>query len=228
MVHLEPARLAPFGTQTEAEPSAAYCTCRYGRDHDGSEFGPCEYCERVADDEAAHKRLTLDALRWRLTQRPGYFVNRSYEFDETESNVVVVYLAGEKAGCGRTVQEAVDCALYLTAEHGDAVPFAVLLGHWRKHYRSRWDGKAWVKPPAPRFELSDDGTVCLSVAPHSSHGGTPATKPISAAEEVAAAHELLNEMRVITHIGPDQGNGGSVTALSLVERLQQLAPREDQ
>lgn len=30
---------------------ADHCTCRYGRDHDGSEFGPCEYCERVADEE---------------------------------------------------------------------------------------------------------------------------------------------------------------------------------
>jgi hypothetical protein len=23
-----------------------HCTCRPGRDHDGSEFGPCEFCER--------------------------------------------------------------------------------------------------------------------------------------------------------------------------------------
>lgn len=22
------------------------CTCRPGRDHDGSEFGPCEWCEQ--------------------------------------------------------------------------------------------------------------------------------------------------------------------------------------
>lgn len=25
------------------------CTCPYGRDTDGSEFGPCEYCEAVSE-----------------------------------------------------------------------------------------------------------------------------------------------------------------------------------
>jgi hypothetical protein len=146
----------------DAAPSADHCTCRYGRDFDGSEFGPCAYCEHIADEEAAHKQLVWDALRWRLTQRPGYFVNHSYEFSEVESNVVVVYLGGEKAGCGRSVLEAVDCALYLTGEHGDRVPFAALLGHWRQHYRSRWDGKSHVKPPPLRFDLTDDGVVILA------------------------------------------------------------------
>ena len=27
------------------------CTCQFGRDHDGSEFGPCESCERADDEE---------------------------------------------------------------------------------------------------------------------------------------------------------------------------------
>lgn len=143
------------------DASGDHCTCRTGRDYDGSEFGPCEYCERISDEERAQRALTWDALRWRLTQRPGYSVNYRYEFSETESNVVVVYVGCEAAGCGRTLVEAVDCALHLTAEHGDKVPFAALLNHWRKHYRSRWDGKRYIWPLAPVFDLSDDGEVYL-------------------------------------------------------------------
>jgi hypothetical protein len=30
---------------------ADHCTCRPGRDHDGSEFGPCDYCERQAYED---------------------------------------------------------------------------------------------------------------------------------------------------------------------------------
>lgn len=40
-------------------PRSSPCTCRYGRDHDGSEFGPCEYCERVND---GHDDETVEAM----------------------------------------------------------------------------------------------------------------------------------------------------------------------
>ncbi len=36
------------------------CTCRWGRDTDGSEFGPCEWCEGQAYDE--ENGLTDEAL----------------------------------------------------------------------------------------------------------------------------------------------------------------------
>lgn len=42
------ARLDP----QEATPTG-HCTCRPGRDHDGSEFGPCDYCEALAYAEPA-------------------------------------------------------------------------------------------------------------------------------------------------------------------------------
>jgi len=32
------------------------CTCRTGRDHDGSEFGPCAFCEALADGLVADER----------------------------------------------------------------------------------------------------------------------------------------------------------------------------
>lgn len=38
---------------------AANCTCRSGRDHDGSEFGPCEHCEALSFEE----RLKPSLLR---------------------------------------------------------------------------------------------------------------------------------------------------------------------
>ncbi len=139
------------------------CTCRSGRDHDGSEFGPCAYCERIADEDAELKRLTWDALRWRFTQRPGFARNLSYEFSDTESNVVVVYLGRAKVGVGTTLQDAIDCALYLTAEHGDDVPFEVILAFWRQHFRERrTDGwPRYVRSPLPQFDLDDDGVVRL-------------------------------------------------------------------
>jgi hypothetical protein len=37
------------------------CTCRQGRDDDGSEFGPCEWCEGQAYDE--ENGLTDEALQ---------------------------------------------------------------------------------------------------------------------------------------------------------------------
>lgn len=33
------------------------CTCRSGRDYDGSEFGPCEYCEGLSFEERLKPRL---------------------------------------------------------------------------------------------------------------------------------------------------------------------------
>lgn len=42
------------------------CTCQHGRDHDGSEFGPCEYCERAADAERDSARANLAALQKRI------------------------------------------------------------------------------------------------------------------------------------------------------------------
>ncbi len=45
-----------------------HCTCRSGRDYDGSEFGPCPYCERKADEERAQAALIRDAARWRISQ----------------------------------------------------------------------------------------------------------------------------------------------------------------
>lgn len=44
------------------------CTCRYGREHDGSEFGLCEFCERASDAAAMQKAVTRDAARWRISQ----------------------------------------------------------------------------------------------------------------------------------------------------------------
>lgn len=45
-----------------------HCTCRPGRDHDGSEFGPCEFCERVSDNDRAQASILRDAARWRISQ----------------------------------------------------------------------------------------------------------------------------------------------------------------
>lgn len=33
------------------------CTCQPGRDHDGSEFGPCSYCEAVEHQERVYASL---------------------------------------------------------------------------------------------------------------------------------------------------------------------------
>jgi hypothetical protein len=35
--------------------STLHCTCRPGRDHDGSEFGPCEFCEEAHHQDALRK-----------------------------------------------------------------------------------------------------------------------------------------------------------------------------
>ena len=45
-----------------------FCTCRQGRDYDGSEFGPCAYCESVADRERHDAAIVRDAARWRISQ----------------------------------------------------------------------------------------------------------------------------------------------------------------
>jgi hypothetical protein len=44
------------------------CTCRPGRDWDGSEFGPCEHCESEADRGREHAAILRDAARWRISQ----------------------------------------------------------------------------------------------------------------------------------------------------------------
>lgn len=48
--------------------SALGCTCQSGRDYDGSEFGPCEACERAYDDAAEQASIKADAARWRISQ----------------------------------------------------------------------------------------------------------------------------------------------------------------
>lgn len=60
---------------------ADHCTCRSGRDFDGSEFGPCEYCERIDDEARELAALRRDAARWRITKisRPqGPYVRGGY------------------------------------------------------------------------------------------------------------------------------------------------------
>lgn len=47
-----------------------HCTCEPGRAHDGSEFGPCEFCE--AEAELASLDGTLGNLR-QLQQEPVYY-----------------------------------------------------------------------------------------------------------------------------------------------------------
>lgn len=44
------------------------CTCRPGRDYDGSEFGPCEACEAADDATRALAGIQRDAARWRISQ----------------------------------------------------------------------------------------------------------------------------------------------------------------
>lgn len=46
---------------------ATRCTCRPGRDYDGSEFGPCEYCESFADEEDA-RAAEVHRLQEALTE----------------------------------------------------------------------------------------------------------------------------------------------------------------
>lgn len=150
----------------------ARCTCQCGRDIDGSEFGPCAHCERVGHEEAERRAMTWDALRWRFSQRPGFGVVRSYEFSEVESNVVAVSLGRTKVGCGTTLQMAVDCALYLTSEHGDDVPLDVWLRFCRAHFACKRNAGAWVMPEAPRFELDDDGRMYLAEPTREAGGRT--------------------------------------------------------
>jgi hypothetical protein len=150
----------------ELDTSGDFCTCRGGRDYDGTPFGPCAFCERISDEEAELQSLTWDALRWRLTQRPGFAWRPSEEFDDTESNIGVVYVGGRRVGVGRTMKDAVDCALYLLGEHGDDMPWVETLRFWQTHYRSRYAGPTlrYVKPPVPEFYLTDDGKVNLKEA----------------------------------------------------------------
>lgn len=111
------------------------CTCRSGRDHDGSEFGPCEYCERQSDLAnlalADLRELKADAARWRFTQRPGFRLVRGYEFSEVETNVYAVRLNGEDVGAGHDEESAVDSALRLVARHGEKVPLSEFLRECR-------------------------------------------------------------------------------------------------
>jgi hypothetical protein len=67
-----------------------YCTCRSGRDHDGSEFGPCEYCEEAAFiaglDEAPVCKVDRTPLcKAALCQREGRCMGSvTYSYDFTE------------------------------------------------------------------------------------------------------------------------------------------------
>lgn len=50
--------------------TADRCTCRPGRDHDGSEFGPCEWCEEQA--WRAFNGLTNDDLEAQIATQPDH------------------------------------------------------------------------------------------------------------------------------------------------------------
>lgn len=128
-----------------------HCTCRSGRDFDGSEFGPCPYCEREADEQRAQAALARDAARWRFTQKPGYRLNPNHEVSDVESNVVSVHLGNTWVGVGHDIESAVDCALMLTNAFGDDVPLAEVLGTWKRHYRRHWNGASWEQPRRPDF-----------------------------------------------------------------------------
>lgn len=43
------------------------CTCITGRDYDGSEFGPCSFCERETDKLQPRATALRDAARWRIS-----------------------------------------------------------------------------------------------------------------------------------------------------------------
>ena len=59
-------------------PMLGDCICRAGRDTDGSEFGPCTYCEEMAwrSENGLHDE-DLEAM---IADGPAYSDHRSIEF----------------------------------------------------------------------------------------------------------------------------------------------------
>jgi hypothetical protein len=110
------------------------CTCTSGRDFDGSEFGPCEYCEAVADEERRIACIMRDAARWRISHVVyprsmddpfGYFVVKGE--DDISVGIQPHPKTGKTSvnacilGRGATEAEAID-SMFLSldelAEHG--------------------------------------------------------------------------------------------------------------
>lgn len=83
---------------------AGHCTCQFGRDHDGSEFGLCPFCEAESDRDIANPEKEEEPMSKYYTDKGAH---RTFRYEARGDDGVIGYALGSY----RTKAEAYEAVL---------------------------------------------------------------------------------------------------------------------